>query len=41
VAIDEHKKILDVSAKGKTSQRAVGNASPSVSIDDELSIKRG
>jgi len=41
VAIDRHKEILKISAKDETPQRAGGNASPSVSIDDELSIKYG
>jgi len=41
VAIDGHKEILELSAKDETSQRAGGNASPSISIDDELSITHG
>jgi len=41
VAIDGHKKILNISAKCEISQRVGGNDSPSVSIDDELLIKHG
>jgi len=36
VAINGHKKILEILAKGETLQGAGGNASPSVSIADLL-----